>query len=90
MSRFWKPERVIFGLALYDSSTTPVLSSSTSQPRPSTTMSQQPRSSGSWQSAGSDTSWADREQQARSQGEDRFSSFSQSQAGGLSRLAKAA
>src|SRR5947209_2345007 len=65
---------------------TPAPSSSTSQPRSSSTLgstSQQPRSTGSWQSAGGDTSWADREQQARTQGEDRFSSFSQSQAGGL-------
>jgi hypothetical protein len=31
-----------------------------------------------WQSAGSDNSWADREQQARGDGEDRFNSFSQS------------
>src|SRR5262249_51998495 len=44
--------------------------------------SQQPRTTGSWQNAGGDTSWADREQQARTQGEDRFNSFSQSQAGG--------
>jgi len=71
------------GWQKYDTSTTPAPSSSTSQPRPSTTTSQQPRSSGSWQSAGGDTSWADREQQARGQGEDRFNSFSQSQAGGL-------
>ena len=36
-----------------------------------------------WQSAGNeDTSWADREQQARSQGEDRTSSFSQGGFGG--------
>ncbi len=38
---------------------------------------QQHTSSG-WQSASGDTSWADREQQARSEGEDRFNSFSQS------------
>jgi len=30
---------------------------------------------------GGDTSWADREQQARSQGEDKFNSFTQSGAG---------
>src|SRR5215471_7076373 len=41
---------------------------------------QQHTSSG-WQSASGDTSWADREQQARSEGEDRFNSFSQSGAG---------
>jgi hypothetical protein len=35
---------------------------------------QQHTSSG-WQAAGGDTSWADREQQARSTGQDRFSSF---------------
>lgn len=35
---------------------------------------QQHTSSG-WQSAGGDTSWANREQQARSSGQDRFSSF---------------
>ena len=72
------------GWQKYDTSTTPAPSSSPSQPRSSSTLgstSQQPRSTGSWQSAGGDTSWADREQQARNQGEDRFSSFSQSQAG---------
>jgi hypothetical protein len=37
---------------------------------------QQHTSSG-WQSARGDTSWADKEQQARSQGEDRFNNFSQ-------------
>ena len=38
----------------------------------------QKQTASGWQSAGSeDTSWADREQQARSQGEDRVSSFSQ-------------
>lgn len=58
-------------------------SSSASQPRSSNTLgstSQQPRSStGSWQNAGGDTSWADKEQQARTQGENRFNSFSQTQ-----------
>jgi hypothetical protein len=39
---------------------------------------QKQTSGGGWQSASGDTSWADREQQARSQGEDRFSSFRQS------------
>jgi len=34
-----------------------------------------------WQSASGDMSWADREQQARSEGEDRFNTFSQSGAG---------
>jgi hypothetical protein len=71
------------GWQKYDTSTTPAPSSSASQPHPSTTASQQPRSTGNWQSAGGDTSWADREQQARTQGENRFSNFSQSQAGGL-------
>jgi len=42
---------------------------------------QQHTSSG-WQNASGDTSWADRENQARSEGEDRFNSFSQSHAGG--------
>jgi hypothetical protein len=38
----------------------------------------QKQTSNGWQSAGSeDTSWADREQQARSQAQDRFSGFSQ-------------
>ena len=41
---------------------------------------QQHTSSG-WQSASGDMSWADREQQARSEGADRFNSFSQSGAG---------
>jgi hypothetical protein len=74
------------GWQKYDTGSTPAPSSSASQPRSSSTLgstSQQPRSTGSWQSAGGDTSWADREQQARTQGEDRFNSFSQSQAGGL-------
>jgi hypothetical protein len=73
------------GWQKYDTSSSPAPASS-SQPRSSSTLnstSQQPRSTGSWQSAGGDTSWADREQQARTQGEDRFSSFSQSQSGGL-------
>ena len=81
------------GWQKYDTSTAPASSSSASQPRSSSTLgstSQQPRSTGSWQSAGGDTSWADREQQARTQGEDRFSSFSQSQAGGLGSTRKAA
>jgi hypothetical protein len=72
------------GWQKYDTSTTPAPSSSPSQQRsPSTpgSTSQQARSTGSWQSAGGDTSWADREQQARTQGEDRFNSFSQNQAG---------
>jgi hypothetical protein len=43
----------------------------------------QKQTASGWQSAGSeDTSWADREQQARSQGEDRVSSFSQGGFGG--------
>ena len=43
----------------------------------------QKQSASGWQSAGSeDTSWADREQQARSRGEDRVSSFSQGGFGG--------
>jgi hypothetical protein len=42
---------------------------------------QQHTSSG-WQNASGDNSWADREQQARSQGEDRFNSFSQSHSAG--------
>jgi hypothetical protein len=74
------------GWQKYDTSTTPAPSSSATQSRQSSTLSttsQQPRSTGSWQNAGGDTSWADREQQARSQGEDRFNSFSQNQAGGL-------
>jgi len=37
--------------------------------------------SSGWQSASSDMSWANREQHARSEGEDRFNSFSQSGAG---------
>jgi hypothetical protein len=41
---------------------------------------QQHTSSG-WQSASGDMSWADREQQGRSEGEERFSTFSQSGAG---------
>ena len=72
------------GWQKYDTSTTPAPSSSSSQPRSSSTTSstpQQQRSTGSWQSAGGDTSWADREQQARAQGENRFNSFSQNQAG---------
>lgn len=36
----------------------------------------QKNTSSGWQSASGDSSWADREQQARSQGADRFSSFS--------------
>ena len=36
----------------------------------------QKNTSSGWQSASGDTSWADREQQARSDGSDRFSSFS--------------
>jgi hypothetical protein len=74
------------GWQKYDTSSTPGASSSTSQPRSSSTLgstSQQPRTTGSWQNAGGDTSWADREQQARGQGEDKFNSFSQNQAGGL-------
>jgi hypothetical protein len=74
------------GWQKYDTSTTPAPSSSSTQSRQSSTLSstsQQPRSTGSWQNAGADTSWADREQQARTQGEDRFNSFSQNQAGGL-------
>ena len=81
------------GWQKYDTSSTPGASSSTSQPRSSSTLgstSQQPRTTGSWQNAGGDTSWADREQQGRGQGEDRFNSFSQSQAGGLASAAKAA
>jgi hypothetical protein len=35
----------------------------------------QQHTSNGWQAAGGDTSWADREQQARSTGQDRFSSF---------------
>ena len=46
---------------------------------------QQHTSSG-WQSASGDTSWANREQQARSEGEDRFNSFSQSSGGWASRF----
>src|SRR5215475_25915 len=72
------------GWQKYDTST-PAPSSSASQSRSSSTLSstsQQPGTTGSWQNAGGDTSWADREQQARTQGEDRFNSFSQSQAGG--------
>jgi hypothetical protein len=43
----------------------------------------QKQTASGWQSAGSeDTSWADREQQARSQGQDRLSSFSQGGLGG--------
>ena len=43
----------------------------------------QKQTASGWQSAGSeDTSWADREQQARSQGEDRVNSFSQGGFGG--------
>jgi hypothetical protein len=38
---------------------------------------QQHTSSG-WQSASGDTSWADKEQQARSQGDSRYSSYAQS------------
>lgn len=37
----------------------------------------QQHSASGWQSAQGDTSWADKEQQARSQGEDKFNSFSQ-------------
>src|SRR5215813_248379 len=72
------------GWQKYDTST-PAPSSSASQSRSSSTLSStshQPGTTGSWQNAGGDTSWADREQQARTQGEDRFNSFSQSQAGG--------
>ena len=50
------------GWQKYDTSTTPPSSSSSSQPRSSSTTSstpQQQRSTGSWQSAGGDTSWAD-------------------------------
>jgi hypothetical protein len=61
------------GWQKYDAGTTQATAPSSSQPR----------GTGSWQGAGGDTSWADREQQARTQGEDRFNSFSQSQAGGL-------
>ena len=46
---------------------------------------QQHTSSG-WQSSGSSPSWADREQQARTQGDDRFNSFSQSSGGWGSRF----
>jgi hypothetical protein len=46
---------------------------------------QQHTSSG-WQSTSGDTSWADREQQARNQGEDRFSNFSQSSGGWANRF----
>jgi hypothetical protein len=66
------------------STTTSAPTSTSSQSRQSSTLSttsQQPRSTGSWQSAGGDTSWADKEQQARTQGENRFNSFSQNQAG---------
>jgi LysM repeat protein len=35
------------------------------------------RGAGGWQPAGGDTGWADREQQARAAGEDRFNAFSQ-------------
>src|SRR5215475_1594349 len=66
------------GWQKYNTSTTPASSSTLGS------TSQQSRTTGSWQNAGGDTSWADREQQARAQGEDRFNSFSQSQAGGLS------
>jgi hypothetical protein len=79
------------GWQKYDTSTTPAPGSSASQPRSSSTLgstSQQARSTGSWQNAGGDTSWADREQQARTQGEDRFNSFSQNQAGGLGSTAE--
>ena len=41
----------------------------------------QQHTSNGWQSASSDMSWADREQQGRSEGEERFSTFSQSGAG---------
>jgi hypothetical protein len=37
----------------------------------------QQHTSNGWQSASGDTSWADREQQARTEGQDRFNSFSQ-------------
>jgi hypothetical protein len=46
---------------------------------------QQHTSSG-WQSAAGDTSWADRAQQGRSDGEDRFSAFSQSSGGWANRF----
>ena len=42
----------------------------------------QQRTSSGWQNASADTSWADREQQARAQGEERFNGFSQSGAWG--------
>lgn len=42
----------------------------------------QQRTASGWQAASGDTSWADREQQARAQGEDRFNGFSQSGAWG--------
>jgi hypothetical protein len=45
----------------------------------------QQHSSSGWQSASTDTSWADREQQGRSQGESRFGNYSQSQSGAASR-----
>ncbi len=45
----------------------------------------QQHTSNGWQSASGDTSWADREQQARSDGQDRFNSFSQSGGGWGSR-----
>ena len=41
----------------------------------------QKQTSGGWQSASGNTSWADREQQGRSEGEDRFNSFHQSWGG---------
>ena len=41
----------------------------------------QQHSSGGWQGASGDTSWADREQQARSQGESRYNGFGQSHSG---------
>ncbi len=39
------------------------------------------RGAGGWQSVGGDTGWADREQQARAQGEDRFNAFSEGGSG---------
>jgi hypothetical protein len=45
----------------------------------------QQHTSNGWQSASGNTSWADREQQARSDGQDRFNSFSQSSGGWGSR-----
>jgi hypothetical protein len=74
------------GWQKYDTGSASAPTPSSSEPRqPSTptSTSQQPRSTGSWQSAGGDTSWADREQQTRSQGEDRFNSFSQTHPGGV-------